>query len=72
MGNISEMDLDANGYAVAEEYRSGRWQDLRDDGGGPQWRKTWARLIKELARRSPGHTHEQYQAALEKGFQESR
>jgi hypothetical protein len=54
-------------YAVADEYRDGRlphvaksWDDTRDS------------LCKELERRCPGFTVEEYRDALANGFKESR
>jgi hypothetical protein len=55
-------------YAVADEFRDGRLDALR----ARQWPGTWAALRAELARRCPGFGNDDYDAALERGFVESR
>jgi hypothetical protein len=55
-------------YAVADEFRSGRWPELK----GRAWGRVWERLVDELARRCPGFTREEYDRALDRGFVESR
>jgi hypothetical protein len=72
MQGITKSDLNDVAYTVADEYRSGKWGGLEDDGGGPRWRKTWNFLIDQLARRCPGFSDTKYNQALEKGFRDSR
>ncbi len=61
-------ELAAAAYSLADDYRSGLCRALE----GRSWRETWQRLIDELARRCPGHTADEYHAALDRGFVESR
>jgi len=68
----TKSDLVAAAFAVAEEWRSGAWPALVDDGGGPRWRATWERLLAEVAGRCPGFTPEAYHSALEAGLRDSR
>ena len=60
--------LSGAAYAVADEYRSGRWPELK----GRPWGQVWRFLVDELKRRRPGHTDGEYDLALDRGFVESR
>ena len=55
-------------YDVADQYRDGRWPELkgRDD------KAVWAFLLGELKQRCPGFTDDEYGRALGKGFFDSR
>ena len=55
-------------YAVADEYRSGVWPELKR----MEWGQAWKFLAEELERRCPGFTDEEYDLALDRGFVESR
>ena len=61
-------DLDQVAYDVADEYRDGRLAALCRG----QWNETWRNLIEEIRRRCPGRSDAAYDAALNRGFTDSR
>lgn len=65
---VPDDDLSRAAYAVADEFRMGHLRHLT----GRAWADTWRRLVCELAVRCPGHTDAEYEAALDRGFVESR
>ena len=67
-----QSTLDRIAYEVADLYRSRHWPELKDDGGGKEWRKTWQFLTAEIERRCPGFTHSEYEKALEGGLLSSK
>ncbi len=65
---VPDDDLSRAAYAVADEFRMGRLGHLTVRA----WADTWKRLVRELAVRCPGHTDTEYEAALDRGFVDSR
>jgi hypothetical protein len=60
--------LENAAYDLAEAFRDGRWPGLADQ---PR-EAVWAFLVGELSRRCPGFAREDYDAALNQGFTDSR
>ena len=63
----SEEKLRRQAYAIAEANRSGKFPD--DPRG---WDATWTAMRRELERRCPGFTKDEYDKALDDGFTSSR
>jgi len=60
--------LSSTAYTIADEYRNGRWPELK----GRDWTQIWTFLVEEFKRRCPGFTEREYDDALNTGFFESR
>ena len=61
-------DLADAAYDVADKYRAGELSHLER----ARWPLTWHNLVEELKKRQPGFTDDEYAAALDRGFVESR
>ena len=61
-------ELEKVAYDVADEHRSGLLSHLNC----PKWALTWEHLLKEVERRCPGFTSNEYNRALNDGFFASR
>jgi len=55
-------------HQVADQYREGRWPELK----GLKWEKVWEFLVRELERQCPGFSAKEYGTALDSGFFETR
>ncbi len=64
----SSKKLEAAAYEVADEYRSGQLDALKER----EWPRTWRNLLAELKTRCPGASDAEYRSALEGGFVASR
>lgn len=60
--------IHAVAYELADQFRAGLLEHLRD----PAWPATWRNLVAELRGRCPGHHAEAYEQALGAGFTDSR
>jgi hypothetical protein len=60
--------LERTAYELADRYRDRAWPHLE----GQPWEAVWTFLAGELSRRCPGFARQEYDAALNQGFTDSR
>lgn len=63
-----QANLENAAYDVADEFRDGKFPEI----GAGQSNGVWAALCKELAKRCPGFSEDEYRSALDRGFIDSR